>query len=102
MLPVLVITEVVYFLGKRLGWEPEKRFLDDLAAGAFDVEPVLDADWQRIGDLVVKYRDWPLGTVDASIVAAAERLGIHEIATIDHKHFQAVRPNHVQAFTLLP
>jgi uncharacterized protein len=101
IVPVLVITEVVHFLGK-LGWEPEKRFLDDLAAGAFRVEPVLDADWQRVGDLVVTYGDWPLGSVDASIVAAAERLDIHEIATIDHKHFRAIRPAHVEAFTLLP
>ncbi|WP_431235559.1 type II toxin-antitoxin system VapC family toxin [Mycolicibacterium psychrotolerans] len=101
VVPMLVITEVAYFLGK-LGPQTEKRFLDDLAAGAFRVEPVLDSDWQRIGELVVKYGDWPLGTVDASIVATAERLGIHEVATIDHKHFLAIRPTHVQGFSVLP
>jgi uncharacterized protein len=100
--PTLVVTEVVYLLASRLGFEPEKRLLDDLAAGAFSVEPVLDADWQRIGDLVAKYRDLPLGTVDASVITTAERLGIKEIATVDRRHFTVVRPSHVASFTLIP
>jgi hypothetical protein len=35
-------------------------------------------------------------------LAAAERRGIEVIATLDHRHFRAVRPRHVQAFTLVP
>lgn len=102
IVPTLVITEVAYLLASRLGTEPEVRFLGDLAAGAFTVEPVATADWLRIAELVARYRDLPLGTVDASIVAAAERLGIREIATVDRRHFTSVRPQHIDAFTLLP
>jgi predicted nucleic acid-binding protein len=102
IVPTLVITEVVYLLATRLGTEPEIRFLGDLAAGAFTVKPVAAADWLRIADLVARYRDLPLGTVDASVVATAERLGLSEIATVDRRHFTVVRPNHVAAFTLLP
>ena len=80
----------------------EKRFLDDLAANVFNVEPVADEDWQRIGELVERYQNLGLGTVDASVVAAAERLGIREIATVDRRDFSVVRPSHVDAFTLLP
>jgi uncharacterized protein len=40
--------------------------------------------------------------VDASVVAAAERLGITEVATVDRPHFGVVRPRHAEAFTLLP
>jgi predicted nucleic acid-binding protein len=40
--------------------------------------------------------------VDASIVAAAERLDITEIATLDRRHFAIVRPHDAEAFTLLP
>ncbi|WP_275669516.1 hypothetical protein [Glycomyces paridis] len=40
--------------------------------------------------------------MDASVVALAERLRIREVATIDHRHFNIVRPAHVDAFTLLP
>lgn len=102
IVPTLVITEVVYLLGTRLGVEPEVRFLGDLAGGAFTVEPVAAADWLRIAELVAQYRDLPLGTVDASVVTTAERLGINEIATVDHRHFTVVRPRHIESFTLLP
>lgn len=102
IVPTLVIAEVAYLLGTRLGTEPEVRFVGDLAAGAFTVEPVAAADWLRIADLVAHYRDLPLGTVDASVAAASERLGIHHVATVDRRHFTVVRPHHVDAFTLLP
>ena len=97
-----MITEVVYLLATRLGTGPEIRFLGDLAGGAFSVAPVMAADWLRIAELVARYRDLPLGTVDASVVATAERLGISEVATVDRQHFTVVRPAHVAAFTLLP
>ena len=40
--------------------------------------------------------------VDASVVALAERRGLEVIATLDQRHFRAVRPRHVPAFTLVP
>jgi len=43
-----------------------------------------------------------LGTVDASVVAAAERLGVTRVATLDRKHFTVVRPAHAPAFEVLP
>lgn len=102
VVPILVVTEVAYFLATRLGVEPEVRFLGDLASGAFSVEPVPAGDWLRIAELVATYRDLPLGTVDASVVAAAERLDIVDVATVDRRHFGVVRPRHVDALTLLP
>jgi len=102
IIPTLVITEVAYLLSSRLGYGPEVRFLGDLASGAFSVEPVAARDWLRIAELVATYRDLPLGTVDASVIAVAERLGVHEVATVDRRHFTVVRPKHVGSFTLLP
>jgi predicted nucleic acid-binding protein len=60
------------------------------------------ADPLRIAELVAQYRDLPLGTVDGSIVAAAERLGITAVATVDRRHFGVIRPRHAPAFELLP
>ncbi len=97
-----MITEVVYLLATRLGSGPEVRFLGDLASGAFMVAPVHPSDWIRIAELVARYRDLPLGTVDASVITLAERLKISEVATVDRRHFTVVRPSHVGAFTLLP
>lgn len=97
-----MITEVVYLIGSRLGPEAEVRFLGDLAAGEFTVDPVAAADWLRIAELVSQYRELPLGSVDASVVATAERLDLHQIATVDRRHFSIVRPAHVSSFDLLP
>lgn len=55
-----------------------------------------------MAELVERYADLPLGAVDASIVATAERLGEVNVATLDRRHFTVVRPAHVEAFTLLP
>jgi len=38
----------------------------------------------------------------AWIVAAAERLGVGTIATLDRRHFTVVRPAHKNAFELVP
>jgi predicted nucleic acid-binding protein len=65
-------------------------------------EPVLPGDWTRILALVSRYRDLPLGTVDASVVATAERLRATTMATLDRRHFGVVRPRHVAAFELVP
>jgi uncharacterized protein len=102
LVPDLVITEVVYLLATRLGWQPEVRFLGDLASGDFTLEPVHPADLLRMAELVAQYRDLPLGSVDASVVAAAERLHVTEVATLDRRHFSIVRPQHIETFQLLP
>ena len=102
MVPELVIAEVVYLLATRLGPDAEVRFLGDLAAGNLLAEPVDPGDWLRIAELVNSYRDLPLGGVDASVIATAERLGLSEVATLDRSHFTVVRPSHVAAFALLP
>lgn len=93
---------MTYLLGSRLGTRSEVRFLGDLASGALIVEPVAAGDWLRIAELTWRYRNLPLGTVDASLVAAAERLGLRALATFDRRHLSAVRPAHIAAFDLLP
>jgi predicted nucleic acid-binding protein len=77
-------------------------FARSIAAGELIVEPVLDAEWARIADLAEQYRDLPLGIVDASVVALAERHAATTLASLDHRHFSAVRPRHVSGFTLVP
>ncbi|HEY5683859.1 MAG TPA: PIN domain-containing protein [Acidimicrobiia bacterium] len=102
IVPALVITEVAYLIGTRLGVDAEVRFLGDLAAGEFAIEPVRASDWLRIAELVSRYRDLPLGTVDGSVVATSERLRVTTIATLDRRHFSVVRPTHTDAFELVP
>lgn len=102
LVPALVVTEVSYLLADRIGAHAELAFGRALAHGELIVEPVADADWPRIAELMEQYLDLPLGVVDASVVVLAERLEAETIATLDQRHFGVVRPRHVEAFTLVP
>jgi hypothetical protein len=93
---------VVHLLETRLGHDAEVRFLGDFAAGNLIPEHVAAQDWIRMAELVQIYSDLPLGSVDSSVIAAAERLSIKDVATLDRRHFTVVRPNHVTALNLLP
>ena len=88
-------------MATRLGSDAEIRFLGDLAAGNLIAEPVAAADWMRVAELVGRYRDLPLGTVDASAISAAERLGTTEIAALDRRIFTVV-VSELGPLTLLP
>jgi len=100
VIPTLVVAEVTYFIGTRLGAVAEARFLSGL--GSLDVEAPRCEDWERIAELVSQYRDFPLGGTDASVIALAERLDTSTVVTLDRRHFAAVRPRHCEVFTLLP
>ncbi len=102
LVPALVVTEVAYLLGDRIGPHAEVAFARSLERGELLVEPVLDFDWPRIAELTDQYQDLPLGIVDASVIALAERRQLDAIATLDHRHFATVKPRHIDAFTLVP
>lgn len=102
VVPALVITEVAYLLAARHGGSAERAFVGSCEAGDLYVEPVEQSDWARIGELLDEYADLGLGTVDASVLAACERLGAAELATLDHRHFSVVKPRHRESLTLLP
>jgi uncharacterized protein len=100
VVPAMAIAEASYFVGTRLGARAEAAFLRGL--GALDVEAPAPEDFERMGELVDRYGDFPLGGTDASIVALAERIDAPVIVTLDRRHFAAVRPRHREAFELLP
>lgn len=102
VVPALVVTEVSYFLADRIGHAAEQAFARSLRDGELWVEPVEPADWARIAELLGEYADLPLGIVDASVIAACERLAATTLATLDRRHFSVVRPRHCRALTLLP
>jgi len=102
LVPMLVASEVTYLLRREGGPTVELRFLAELIEGTYEPVPPEPAEWVRIAELATRYRDLPLGTVDASVVALAERLKIRQIATLDRKHFSVIQPAHVGSFELLP
>jgi hypothetical protein len=98
----LVIAEAGYMIERQLGADAEAGFYRALANGDVRIETLTTTDYERIAELVEAYSDLPLGGTDASLVVIAERLGATQIASLDHRHFRVVRPNHIEAFELLP
>lgn len=98
----LIVAEVDHLVAARGGRPALRAWRADLADGAYLVEW-----WQSaIGSVVniaERYADNGLGLTDASLVALAQRLETIDIATIDERHFRAVRPlAEGKAFRLLP
>jgi predicted nucleic acid-binding protein len=94
------MTEICWLLER---WpKVEAAFLDQVAQGTFELVHLNPTDLTRMGRLVLQYADFPLGAVDASVVAVAERFHTSRVATLDRRHFAAIRPSHVPALTLLP
>jgi predicted nucleic acid-binding protein len=100
VIPALVVAEVTYLAGRRLGPTVEAAFLRGLES--IQIEAPGPDEWLRIAALVEQYRDFPLGGTDASVVALAERFETDLIVTLDRRHFGAIRPRHCAAFRLLP
>ena len=100
VIPTLVVTEVTQLIGKRLGPTREATFLRGLRA--FEVEAPAVEEWPIIADLVDRYGNLPLGTVDASIVVLADRLETDLIVTLNRRHFGAIQSPKGRRFRLLP
>ncbi|MBO0768147.1 MAG: PIN domain-containing protein [Solirubrobacterales bacterium] len=98
----LVAAEAGWLVERQLGPHAEAGFYRWVVTGDLLVEQLTIQDWIRVIELTEKYADNGLGGVDSSLVAVAERLGLDTIATLDQRHFRAVRPAHVQAFTIVP
>lgn len=102
LVPASVVTEAAFLYGRRLGSEAEADLVASLATGDFAVEALESGDYARAADLIRAYADLPLGFVDASIVAMAERLDVGTVVTTDRRHFAVVRPAHVPRLRLVP
>jgi predicted nucleic acid-binding protein len=91
VLPWATLPEVDYLLSAHVGTRAEEAFLSDLAAGVFAVEWGDEADLLEAERISRRHRALRLGLVDAVVIAVAQRLKAEAIATLDLKHFGAVR-----------
>lgn len=102
LVPATVLAETGYLLERAAGPAVQAQFLRLFSSSYLKLADLTVDDLSRAAELVEQYRDFPLGTTDATIIAVAERLNITTIATLDTRHFNAVRPSHVETFTLVP
>jgi len=98
----LIVAEVDHLVAARGGRAALSALREDLSAGAYLVEwwPGALASAVSIAE---RYADMGLSLADASLVVLAERLQTVELATLDERHFRAIRPLTAgEAFRLLP
>ena len=76
-------TETLYLCLQRNGW-PQQNLLWDLwHDGAVRLHSPSERETARIAELMEKYRDRPMDTADASLIALAETTGYTRIFSID-------------------
>lgn len=97
-----MLPEVDHLARTHIGPEAFAAFLGDIRRGSYDVEDLVAADYDRIDELLETYRDLGVGFVDAAVLAVVERLGETKLATLDRRHFAAMRPRHRMSLELLP
>lgn len=97
-----VLAELDYLVATRHGVDAELAVLDELAGGAWELASFDVDDLKRARSIVAKYGDQDIGAADASNVVLAERYRTHTILTLDHRHFEVLRPITGGRFTVLP
>ena len=102
LLSPFVLAELDYLVASTLGVEAETDLLEEVARGAYRLEPFGAADVVEARELVLTYRDLAMGLADASIVVLARRYGVQEVLTLDERHFRVLRGPRDRPFRLLP
>lgn len=97
----LCFTEAVYLLHRAGGYAGQDALWRLVAAGRLVLHEVIEAEVGRMAALMEKYKDLPMDFADASVVAAAERLGTRLIFTLD-RDFHVYRFADGTAVTVFP
>jgi len=97
-----VMAELDYLVATRVGVDAELAVLRELASGAYHLAHLDTEDLLRCSALIARYRDQSVGVADASIVVLADRFRTREVLTLDHRHFDVLRPLSGGRFKILP
>lgn len=94
-------TEAMYLLGRAAGLTAQDALWGYVADGLLRLLPPETYELERMRALMRQYHDTPMDLADASLVVAAERLGLRRIFTLD-RHFRAYRIHGSEAFEIVP
>ena len=101
VVPALVLSEADYLLRKYLGRASALALLDGVIGGYYSVEGPTASDFRRARELDVQYADLNLGLTDCTVIAAAERLGVPDVLTVDQRDFRPIQSK-LGSLRLLP
>ena len=91
----------MYLLGESLGPSGQNALWELIDKGILVIHESSLAERLRMRELMAKYKDTPMDLADASLVAAAEVLGVRRIFTVD-SDFVVYRVSGKQTFEIVP
>lgn len=99
----LVVAELDHLVFRQGGALASMALRDDLDRGAYSIEWWPSAIHDAVA-VAQRYESIDIGLTDASLVALSAHAKTTSIATLDERHFRAMRPlaGEADAFTLLP
>lgn len=97
-----VIAELDYLVLTRHGSRVEQLVLDELVSGAWDLAEFGADRLRAAAEIVRSYRDVPIGVTDASLVVLASSYRTDRVATLDRRHFSALRLPNGHPIRILP
>jgi predicted nucleic acid-binding protein len=102
VVPAPVLVEFDWLASTRINRGLFPVFIQDVLNGAYRIEDLEAEDYLRVSEILEQYADFDIGFVDAAVLAIVERLGEPKLATLDRRHFGAMKPRHVMTLQLLP
>ena len=102
LLGALGLAELDLLLQRELGQAASLAVVDAVVTGVIRLVAPTPADLVRAEELMREATEHRPRLADAVLVALAERLGVHRVATFDRRPIAVFRPRHVRALDLEP
>jgi uncharacterized protein len=102
LLSPFVLAELDYLLATRVGQTAELALLGEIAHGVYRLESFDDDDVAAARDVIERHGDLDVGLADASLVVLSKRHEVHDLLTLDERHFRTLRGSDGHPFRLLP
>ena len=102
LLSPFVLAELDYLVSNRVGPEAQLALVDEIARGAYQLEPFTAEDVGQARRIMERYADLRVGLTDASVVVLAHRHRTLDLLCTDERHFRSLRGPGGRPFRLLP
>ncbi|MGI8871071.1 MAG: type II toxin-antitoxin system VapC family toxin [Candidatus Limnocylindria bacterium] len=102
LLSPFVLAELDYLLATRVGQSAERALLREVGRGVYRLEAFDASDIEAAERVIARHADLGIGLADASVVVLANRYGIHDLVTLDERHFRALRGPNGRPYRILP